>query len=147
MTRSANSELVLVAWLKTVPGIGTKVATRLPADNTSWAASGFAVVSGAVGGAIDLYVPQQRPVMQVDCYAINVGSDNPPWDIAADLASTIIAGTYDTTLLNQALTLRTGYEQARVTGVSVDGGPRRMQADTAAQAWYQLDLRVDWIAI
>lgn len=146
MARPANAELVGVAWLKTVPNVGpTNVATRLPTDTDSWAAAGFTVVGPSIGGGRHLYVPHRTPVLQVDCYAVNPNSDDPPWDKAADLAEYVVAGTDDWALLNVDLTLRTGYDRARVTSARINGGPRRMLADPANYAWYQIDLGLDWI--
>jgi hypothetical protein len=148
VTGLATAELVTVAFIKTMAGFTNgMVSTTLPTDNTSWAASGFAVVGPPVGGGQHPMVPWRTPVMQVDCYAVTVGSDNPPWSLACGLAEAIVAGTYDHSLLGQALTLRSGYEQARVTGATVIGGPRRQRGDPAAYAWYQLDLEINWVGV
>lgn len=148
MSRPANPELVTVAWLKTATGITNgMVSTTLPTDNTTWAASGFIVVGPVVGGGVHERVPYRSPVMQLDCYAVSLNTDNPPWGQAADLAELVVAASLDDGLLGRALTLRSGYEQARVTGAMVQGGPRRMHDDPAGYAWYQLDLEIHWIPI
>jgi hypothetical protein len=43
----------VMAWLKAaVPYLGSRVATELPTDNTTWAASGFTTISAAGGTTI-----------------------------------------------------------------------------------------------
>lgn len=145
MARPANAELTGVAWLKTLAGLGSFVATQLPTDPAAWSATGFIVVGNPAGGGQHLYVPLRNPVLQVDCYAVNPNTDDPPWDKASDLAEYVVAGTYDMTKLNTSLTLRTGYDMARVTSARINGGPRRMTGDPASYAWYQIDLAMDWI--
>lgn len=146
MARPPNDELVAVAFLKTLHAdLAGAVATRLPTDTSTWETKGFVVVRG-LGGDQHGYVPWQRPTVQLDVYAVNPDSDDPPWDKAADLAALICAGERDMTKLNQALTLRAGYDQARVTGFAAQR-PRRQQGDPASYAWYQIDAQIDWIPI
>lgn len=146
MARPPNDELVAVAFVKTLHAdLATIVATRLPTDPDVWSATGFVVARG-IGGDQDRDVPWQRPTVQLDCYAVNPNTDDPPWDKAADLASLVTAGAYDPTKLNQPLTLRAGYDQARVTGFQ-PGRPRRQVGDPASYAWYQIDAQIDWIAL
>jgi hypothetical protein len=146
MARPANDELVAVAFLKTLHAdLATIVATRLPTDPDAWSATGFVVVRG-MGGDQHAELPWQRPNIQIDVYAVNPNSDDPPWDKAADLASLIATGARDMTKLNQALTLRTGYDQARVTAL-ICQRPRRQTGDPANYAWYQIDAQLDWVPL
>lgn len=146
MPRPPNDELVAVAFLKTLdPSLATIVATRLPTDPAGWSASGFVCVRG-LGGNRDLDVPWERPNVQLDVYAVNPNTDDPPWDKAADLAELVIDGANDMTKLHQPLTLRAGYDQARVTGYRPQR-PRRQTTDPASYAWYQIDAAIDWIKL
>jgi hypothetical protein len=146
MARPPNDELVGVAFLKTLHAdLATAVATRLPTDPTVWAASGFVVVRG-IGGGQHAELPWQNPNLQLDVYAVNPNADDPPWDLAADLAARITTGARDMTKLNQPLTLRTGYDQARVTGLTCQR-PRRQIGDPASYAWYQIDAQLDWVPL
>lgn len=146
MARPPNSELVAVAFLKTLHAdLATNVATRLPTDTSSWVSKGFVVVS-SLGGSQHPGVPWQRPSVQLDVYAVNEDADDPPWDMASDLASLICAAERDMTKLNQPLTLRAGYDQARVTGFAAQL-PRRQQGDVANYAWYQIDAQIDWVPL
>lgn len=147
--KPTTSELVAVAWVKTIPGIAVNgmVSTTLPADNTSWAASGFVQVGPAVGGSPGRYVPLRRPVMQIDTYAVNLNSENPPWDKASGLAELVFNATYDMSLLEQALTTRTGYEQARMMSVSALNEPRRIYDNASSYARYQFDVEMWWMPL
>lgn len=146
MARPPNDELVAVAFVKTLHAdLASVVATRLPTDPDAWSATGFVVVTG-LGGDPDRDVPWQRSTVQLDVYAVNPSSDDPPWDKAADLAARVMDGAYDMTKLNQPLTLRTGYDQARVTGFAPQR-PRRQKGDPASYAWYQIDAQLDWVKL
>lgn len=146
MARPPNDELVAVAFLKTLHAdLATIVATRLPTDPTGWSATGFVVIR-SLGGGRDLDVPWERPNVQLDVYAVNPNTDDPPWDKAADLAALVEDGQYDMTKLNQPLTLRTGYDMARVTGFRPQR-PRRQVGDPASYAWYQIDAALDWVRV
>jgi hypothetical protein len=145
VARPANDELVAVAFLRTLTGLSGIVATRLPTDPAAWSATGFVVVRG-LGGDQHAEIPWNRPNIQVDCYAVNPNSDDPPWDLAADLAAYVCAGARDMTKLGAALTLRTGYDQARVTGFATQR-PRRQTTDPASYAWYQIDAQLDWVPL
>jgi hypothetical protein len=146
MARPANDELVAVAFLKTLHAdLASNVATRLPTDPAAWSATGFVVVRG-LGGDQHAELPWQRPNLQFDVYAVNLNADDPPWDKAADLAARITDGARDMTKLHQALTLRTGYDQARVTALTCQR-PRRQTGDPASYAWYQIDAQLDWVPL
>jgi hypothetical protein len=146
LARPPNDELVGVAFLRTLHAdLSSAVATRLPTDTASWAAGGFVVVR-SMGGPRHLDLPWERPNLQLDVYAVNPDTDDPPWDLAADLAARVVAGADDMTKLHQPLTLRTGYDLARVTGFRPQR-PRRQTGDPAHYAWYQIDAALDWIRL
>src|SRR5260370_17284332 len=87
MPNLPNDELVAIAWIGSIPNFTASiVATQLPEtankDGTpaAWVITppkGFVTVS-VVGGGEDDNLPIYRPVMQVDCWATNPGSHNPP---------------------------------------------------------------------
>jgi len=146
--RPANSELVSVAWLQSCPGIpANSVATQLPADNTTWAASGFVKAGPVVGGGAGMYVGFNNPVIQIEAYAMNLNSKNPAWDKAADLMEYIRAGTLNYALLGFALTLRSGYRQAIVKTAYLTSEPRRIEGNTAGYAVMEADLALGWVEI
>lgn len=146
MARPPNSELVGVAFLKTLHAdLASNVATRLPTDPDVWSATGFIVVRG-LGGPRDIDLPWERPNLQLDVYAVNPNTDDPPWDKAADLAARITDGANDPTKLNQPLTLRTGYDMARVNSF-IPQSPRRNTGDPASYAWYQIDAQLGWLRL
>src|SRR3546814_20981463 len=82
-------------WIKSITGIpANSVGTTLPADNSTWEASGFIQVQMASGNP-DLYLPMNQPVLQVDCWAAKPNSEKPPWGKANNLAELIKAATYE----------------------------------------------------
>lgn len=143
MIRPTN-ELVAVAWLKHVTG-SDLVATDLPADNTSWSASGFTQVM-VTGGTPDNDVPVARPVLSVDCWAAAPGSAKPPWYRANARAEAIRAAVLDhMNVPFTVVTLPEVYSDARVLSAVMLTEPRRVLSDEANYAHYQFDLRLHWV--
>lgn len=146
-----NSELVTVAWLKSLDGIPTNgVGTTLPAAS-AWAADGFVQVSVA-GGAPDRDLPVARPVMSVDCWANNPNSARPPWGKAAQLAEVIRAACYrmqnDPDPTQQILTMHVaGYQRAVLYSAYWVSEPRRRPADEARFARIGGDLQIHWAVV
>lgn len=131
----ATPELVAIAWLKGV--VGDRVATMLPKDNASWAASGFCTID-TVGGSPNMYVPLREPVMGVDCWANNPSSQKPPWNKAAMLAEAIQAACYDHRTIPQTVTLPTGYPAVQVKSAYTTGESRRIPDDPSSYARYSI---------
>lgn len=141
----ATPELVATAWLKTV--VGDRVATTLPKDNSSWAASGFCTLVTA-GGTPNLYVPLREPVIGVDCWANNPQSQKPPWNKAAMLAEAIQAACYDHRTIPQTVTLPTGYPAAQVLSAYTTGEARRIPDDPSSYARYTIPgLVLAWVEV
>jgi hypothetical protein len=141
----ATPELVAEAWLKTI--VGDRVATTLPKDNTSWAASGFCTLVVA-GGTPNLYVPLREPAVGVDCWANNPNSQKPPWSKAAALAEAIQAACYDHRAIPQAVTLPVGYPGALVKSAYTTGEHRRVPDDPSSYARYSIPgLVVVWTEV
>jgi hypothetical protein len=141
----ATPELVATAWLKTV--VGDRVATTLPKDSSSWVDAGFCTLVVA-GGTPNLYVPLREPVMGVDCWAVNPGSQKPPWDKAAMLAEAIQAACYDHSAIPQVVDLPAGYPRARVLSAYTTGDYRRVHDDASSYAHYSIPgLVVAWMEV
>lgn len=157
MARRANSELVAVAWLASLAEIANngQVATTLPEDRKSWVDSRFLVVGPAVGGDPEVYVPHRRPIFQLESFAVRYGqptaseetSMKPDWAAANDLLEIVVDAAYFNENLGEPLTLRTGYRQARVTGVVPMTEPRKMSETASGEANYQMDIMIQWIEI
>lgn len=138
-----SHEQVVIAWLKTLTGVPTdKIATSLPADNASWAPSGFIQVT-TVGGSPAVHVPVFNPVVQVDCWANNVDSQRPPWGKASSLAERIMWATYAVTQPGR-FDLGADVHQPRLMSVYPLSEPRRIVSDPANFARVQFDLTVRW---
>lgn len=146
----ATTDLVSVAWLRTLPGLTADgVATQLPADEKSWAANGFVVVPVQVGGTPHSTMPLRRPVVQVETWATSPGSDKLPWGVANQLAEQIRFGTYDRNTFGRPLTLAAGglmYPMARVLSAKMLTEPRRVWHDQGDYAGYLFNLALQWIA-
>jgi hypothetical protein len=144
MALRANTELVAVAWLGGVAGLSTSmVATNLPTDNSTWAASGFVTVR-TVGGAPGVYVPLRSPVVTVDAWGVKPGSSKPPWFQAASLFEAIDLGCRASNV-SRALTLPTNYSGARVLTAYLLSEPRRAYGDQGDYAHYIADLALHWV--
>lgn len=147
MAHHPNNELVAVALLKLVPELGSRVATDLPADNSTWSASGFVQVA-AVGGSPDMYLPVAAPVVSVDCWAVAPNSGKPPWGKASGLAEYIRAALKSGTIAFPArVTLPADYSKADVTGAWMLSEPRRVRDDAADFAHFQFDLQLNWVEV
>lgn len=156
----ATSELVAIAWIGSIPALaalgGTQlVATTLPADVTPggkpapWVKTGFVTVS-VVGGSPDIYLPVKKPVIQVDTWATDPGSNKPPWWMANVLAETIRYATLQRAGINRSLSLganRVSYPGAVVTSAYFLTEFRRMYSDAADYAQYSADLQLCWQTI
>jgi len=146
MTLRANTELVAAVWLRGVSGLtSSMVATQLPKDNSTWAASGFVTVR-TVGGSPGLYVPLRSPVVTVDTWSVSAGSAKPPWFQANYLAELIDAGCRADDV-QRALTLPTGYPSARVLSAYLLAEPRRAYGDQGDYGHYVFDLALHWTEI
>jgi hypothetical protein len=145
--KPANTELVAAAWVRSLVGRDFGIGTSLPTDNASWATSGFMAVGPIIGGSPNAYVPQRTPVVQLDAYAVTINSDNPNWGKASDIANFVYNACYEMTNFQVALTLRSGYQQAKVQSARPMIEPRRIYDDPGSYAHYQLDIALQWIAI
>jgi hypothetical protein len=145
-----TTDLVAVAWLRTLPGlVADGVATQLPSDETTWAANGFVVVPMQVGGTPHSSMPLRRPVVQVECWGTVPGSDKLPWGIANQLAEQIRMGTYDRTTFGRLLTISANgvtYPTARVLSAKMLTEPRRAWHDAGDYAGFIFDLALQWTA-
>lgn len=150
-----NDELVATAWIASVPGftpamVGTQLPPDVNADGSvaSWIATGYVTVS-VVGGSPDPMLPINRPVLQVDCWATVPGSNKPPWNKAAALASAIRYATWDRTRIPRPLVATVAgvqYPLAVVQSAYIVTAPRRLYDDQGDYARYQADVALSWIA-
>ena len=90
----ANSELVTIAWLKTLSGlpvnaIGTTVPMGLDGQAPDWASTGFVQVIVSGRGTSAINTPYRAPVITAHCWAVSVRKQKPPWQQANDLAEII----------------------------------------------------------
>lgn len=145
MSLLPNAELVARAWLlAAVPNLTGKVATTLP--EPPWADDEFVQIM-QVGGSPNIEVPQFRPVVSVNCFAMKANSLNPPWGQANQLAEQIRMATYEIRTRGEAgvaLTLPSGYGVALVQSVYPVSEPRRIPSDPSQFAVYNLDLQFIW---
>ncbi len=138
-----NNELVAVAWLKGIPYLGSRVATRLPTDNTTWSASGF-VTAATIGGTPDSELPYRMPLISVDCWGSTPDGGQPPWNLASQLAEEVRVAVLTHGTTGRAVTLPAGYLGARVETVVLRTEPRRIVGDVSSYAHYTMDVEFWW---
>jgi hypothetical protein len=97
-----------------------------------------------VGGTPNLDIPERAPVIEVNCYAVKVGSSKPPWNLASQLAEIVIAETYRSDAGARLVLPGTGYGLALVQTAAVVSEVRRVSADTGSYAHAQFDLVLRW---
>jgi hypothetical protein len=139
-----NSELVAVAWLQGIPYLGSRVATSLPTDNSTWSAAGF-VTAVAAGGNSNSELPWRMPAIGVTCWGAAPGSGKPPWNLASQLAEQIREAVLAHTTAPRRVTLPSGYENAFVRNVRLLTEPTRAPGDVSSYARYTLDLAIWWV--
>jgi hypothetical protein len=143
----ANSELVAVAWIASIPGFTAGVAPQVPQNATQWAEHGFVTVMGVGGGPYE-YSPVRVPVMQIDTWATQSNStttaSKPPWYKAAGLAEQILAETFADDRVCRQLTLKPGYPQARVLTATALTEPRRVFGEGTGIARFTFDVQLIW---
>lgn len=142
-----TSELVAVTWLKGLSYLGTSVATDLPTDATTWAASGFTRVGPVVGGVPNLYYALANPVITLDFWANAADSGKPPWGKANQLAEQTRAGLLAHGSVPRLLVLPAAYDNARCITAYPLTEPRKMRADEAGFARYTMDAVFSWVAV
>jgi hypothetical protein len=141
-----SSELVAAAWIGSLPGYSPNmVATTLPKDPTSWASTGFVTVTPA-GGSPAVDVPTRWSLIQVDTYRASVNSGKPPWGEASHLAEGIIKACWDDNQQTN-VTVRAGYNVARLYSVWAVSDPIRMWDDPSSYARWRFDLRMTWTTL
>lgn len=136
MTLLATDSLVVLAWLRTIPGLGAEAGSRLPATVGN---SGF-VQARIVGGPTDLDLPVGRPVVQVDCWATLPGS-------AGQLAQRIKAALRDQSRMGRRLALPDGYTPAQVLEAYPLGEPVDDDSDPGLYARLRFDCQFHWVAL
>lgn len=152
LTLHTPNDLVAVAWIASIPGLlADGVATQLPvAAEDSWAAHGFVVVPLSVGGTPHDTIPVRQPVLQVECWATNPGSDKLPWWKANQLAEQIRFGSYQRNGAARAVTVTTNgvqYPSAAVKMARMLTEPRRIWSDAGDFAGYTFDLQLSWTQV
>lgn len=143
-----NTELVAVAWLKAaVAYLGSRVATELPKDTSTWSASGFTTVAAA-GGDAPMYVPLRHSVVGVQTVAVAPSSGKPPWNMASQMAEQIVAATLAHKTVPRRVTMPSNlYAPAFVRSARCLTEPRRVPGDAGDYARFTLDLLLDWVEV
>lgn len=145
--KPVNSELVGVAWVKSIPGIPTgKVATTLPPLD-AWQSTGFVTLDAIVGGTPHPDAPLYRPVIQFSFWAANSGSSiTPPWGSAFILSEYVKRATeVDSPYRSAVLDIPYGFEKALVRDVSVTIENRRHPIPSPeSYARVTMDVLLEW---
>jgi hypothetical protein len=145
-----NNELVGVSWISSIAGLQVDgVATQLPSAEASWKTYGFVTIA-VVGGSPENNTSIRRPVFQVDCWAVNRGSDKPPWWRANAMCEQIRAATFDRQHSHRGCTITAGnasYPNAIVLAATMMTEPRRGYGDPGDYARYLFDLQMWWTQV
>lgn len=149
-----SDEMVAAAWIGTVPGLSpAMVGTQLPPDAdggpADWVSTGYVTVA-VVGGTPDAQLPVNRPVVQVDCWATNPGSNKPPWMMARAIGAAIQRATWDRYTIARPLAITVNgvaYPTAVVQTAYMATAFRRVYDDQADYARYQGDLALTWVTV
>lgn len=147
-----SSTQVMVAWLRAIEALPAGVATTLPAV-AEWFEDGFVTVPATPGGSPNIYIPERRPVMQVDCWAANraaAGADSVsrkvPLGKANELADIIVNATYtEPGELPTQVLMPAGYKQVRIESVFPVSEPRRVPAPETSYAHFSVDIALHYI--
>jgi hypothetical protein len=149
-TLPPSNEQVAVKWLDGITALTGRVATTLPTDVSTWAASGFVTVGGA-GGSPHMYLPVAGPVVSVHFWAVAESSSRPPWGKAADLyahARYDTNGVLDYANIPRGLTgFPAQYRNARVITANFLAEPERRPGDVGDFAEYVANLELNWVPI
>lgn len=144
--RTANTDLVTVAWLKlaTPLGIG-QVATQLPPADVVRSLPHFCRVRTGIGSLTPADGLVRRPVVQIECWsAPDEGSQKVPWGPANDLAELVYSLRLDRDFMDRVVQLvPTDYGRARVHTVNMLE-PRRIEGDPSGWARFDVDATVNW---
>lgn len=151
MVLHPDTDQVAMAWIDTITGFPKGiVGPQLPTDQTTWSANGFVVVYGGVGGSPDPDIDLRKPVVQVECWATNPGSNKPPWGKAASLAGQIRVACYDKQTFGRELHIAVNgvtYPSATCKSVFMLTEPHRIYNDVGDYAGYSFDLQLAWVEL
>lgn len=144
--------LVAQAWLaQRVEGLtSSMVASQLPRDVTAWVDNGFVQVTVVPGAARVDSGEARGTLVQVDCWAVTVGTDGsvaakPPVNRALRLAELILRACDDDVQdFGRPVNMPANYLPARVLAVYPSTDPSEVPGDPGGYARVTLDLRVDW---
>lgn len=138
---SPTDELVAVAYLPRVTELDESIiATTLPEANAGWAESGFVTLFGSGGNPVP-GLPQDAPVVTVDCWAVKG-----KWALAFNLARTITRA-FDGRVDSTPFTVKANYREARVLDGRVLTTPRRVRNDPSLFARVTFDLLLNWVEV
>lgn len=147
MTDHASSDVVMIEWIKQVVGIAPAAGT-LP-NPESWYTTGFVTVPGIVGGNDGLYLPERKPVMQVDTHAAArsasgaaTASRRPPLGLASALAERIVSATY---LPVGPIVLSSRYYPVWIESIYPVSSVRRIPESDTGYAHFTVDIALNWI--
>jgi hypothetical protein len=145
---AATDEVVTKAWIAQLASFtADMVGEQLPRDRTLWAVSGFITVT-VVGGSTVPEFRLESPVIAVQGWAHEPGTDRPPWEKARNLVELVKAGTYQPPgPSGWLLQLPHCGENAVVKTAYPLGKPRRVYGDFGDYAGYVQNLVLNWVPV
>lgn len=139
-----NSPLVAVAWLQ---ALGLPAGTARPAAATSWAASGFLVVSVVGSAGIRDLSPQRKPILSIDSWGVSPSGSKPPKGLAAGNLE-ILRRHVESFTAPVAVNPGTGYAQAMISDVWIERAePQEIPDPDSSYAHYVQDIGLAWVSL
>jgi len=139
-----SSPLVAAAFLV---HLGLPAGTARPVAATSWAATGFLVVSTVGSVGIRDLSQQRKPILSVDSWGVSPNSSKPPKGLAAgnlELLRRHVEAFAAPVTVNPG----TGYAQAMITDAWIESPePQEIPDPDASYAHYTQDIGLAWVSL
>lgn len=139
-----NSALVGAAWLRS---LDLPAGTSRPTDPTTWATTGFLVVS-AVGSAGTRDLSEQRkPILSLDAWGVSPGSSKAPKAQTAGLLE-IVRRHVEAFGTSVRVNPGTGYAQALVQDAWIERPePGEVPEPDSSYAHYVQEIGLAWVSL
>jgi hypothetical protein len=141
----ANTTLVTLAWLKTLPGITADMVGPTRPQVEKWASTGFISIGPSFPGTSELYLPFRRPIVQIDFWAVTPNSKVPNHPRANELGEIVMNGVYRDLYGSPPITLPAGINPAYVTTIYAVSEVRPVPEPQSNFAHYAVDMHVGWM--
>jgi len=136
----------MCGWLSTIPGFTADTVTLQLPPEAQWVTNG-AVTVLPLGGKPSPTMAWSTDMLQVECWASNIGSDKLPWGKAFSLAMQIRLASLDRQFAQRTVSCTNNgieYPAAAVRTVVAITQPHRIYGTPSDYAAYATDYAVTW---